>query len=136
MPVAPSFARIALVDTKLPLGGGAKGNSPIYVPSGTVSTVEYYALHRDKTVFGSDIEIFNPDRWDSINPSLWEYSPFGGGPRACIGQQKALAEAAYTIAKIAQGFQRLESRDDRDWAGQHRLTAMNVNGCKVALIPS
>lgn len=41
--------------------------------------------------------------------------PFGGGPRACIGQKKAWAEASYVLAKIAQYFQRVESRDERDW---------------------
>ena len=59
---------------------------------------------------------------------------FGGGQRACLGQQKALAEASYTLIRLAQTFKRIESRDDREWAGDQKLTAKNAHGCKVAMI--
>jgi len=103
---------------------------------GTRLFANFYGLHRDKEVFGADSEEFKPDRWDDVEPTPWEFMPFGGGPRGCAGEHKAWAEASYTLAKIAQAFQRLESRDSKDWAGQFKLTARNVNGCKVALIPA
>ncbi|KAJ8066353.1 hypothetical protein OCU04_005424 [Sclerotinia nivalis] len=62
--------------------------------------------------------------------------PFGGGPRACVGQHKALAEASYMLAKFAQLYKKIESRDARDWAGQQRLTASYVIGCKVVCVPA
>src|SRR3954470_14163140 len=105
---------IALRDTTLPRGGGEDGQAPIFTPRGTMMYTNQYALHRDKAVFGNDVESFNPDRWNSIKPTPWEYIPFGGGPRACVGQHKALAEAAYTVAKIAQLYKGLESRDEKD----------------------
>ncbi|PQE27741.1 cytochrome P450 alkane hydroxylase protein [Rutstroemia sp. NJR-2017a BVV2] len=135
-PIFPNMNHIALRHTTLPRGGGSDGQSPIFTPRGTTMYVNQYALHRDRTVFGDDIESFNPDRWKSIKPSSWEYIPFGGGPRACVGQQKALAEAAYTVAKMAQVYQGLESRDGREWEGEWKLTAKNVNGCKVLCIPA
>ncbi|TGO70696.1 hypothetical protein BELL_0682g00030 [Botrytis elliptica] len=137
-PVFPIMNHIALRDTILPRGAGINGESPIFAPKGTTIYTNQYALHRDEKVFGNDVESFKPDRWDSVNckPTSWEYMPFGGGPRACVGQQKALVEAAYTIAKIAQVYKGLESRDDRDWEGEWKLTAKNVNGCKVVCIPA
>ncbi|TEY42028.1 hypothetical protein BOTCAL_0400g00040 [Botryotinia calthae] len=92
-----------------------KRRSPNFAPKVQRYTNQY-ALHRDETVFGIDVEIFNPNRWNSVNckPSSWEYMPFGGGPRAYVGQQKTLVEAAYTVAKIAQVYKGLESRDDKD----------------------
>jgi len=60
---------------------------------------------------------------------------FGGGMRACLGQQKALAEASCTLIRVTQAFKGIESRDDRDWAGDQKLVAKNINGCKVTLIP-
>lgn len=130
--------RIALRDTTLPRGGGTNGEAPIFAPKGTTIYTNQYALHRDETVFGNGVEIFNPDRWNSVNgkPTSWEYMPFGGGPWACVGQQKTLVEVAYTVAKIAQVYQGLESRDDKDWEGELKSTAKNVNGCKVACIPA
>ena len=116
------------------MGGGSRGNQPIFVPAGTKILADFYALHRDKAVYGENVESFNPDRWDSIQPSSWQFMAFGGGQRACLGQQKAIIEASYTLIRLAQSFKRIESRDDRDWAGDQKLTAKNVHGCKVALI--
>lgn len=70
---------------------------------------EFYTLHRDKEVYGEDVENFNPDRWESIRPGPWQFMAFGGGQRVCLGQQKALAEASYTLIRLAQAFQRVES---------------------------
>ncbi|EMR91300.1 putative cytochrome p450 alkane protein [Botrytis cinerea BcDW1] len=135
-PIFPALARISLKDTTLPKGGGKDGNSPIYVPRGTKLWANFYGLHRIESVFGPDVESFDPDRWYSIKPSPWEYMPFGGGPRACVGQNKALVEASYVLAKFAQLYKRIESRDARDWAGQQKLTASNANGCKVVCVPA
>ncbi|TGO39180.1 hypothetical protein BHYA_0059g00450 [Botrytis hyacinthi] len=114
--VFPIMNHIALRDTILPRGGGTNGQSPIFAPKGTTIYTNQYALHRDDKVFGNDVESFKPDRWDSLicKPTSWEYMPFGGGPQACVGQQKALVEAAYTVAKIAHVYKGFESRDDRD----------------------
>lgn len=38
------------------------------------------------------------------------YIPFNGGPRICIGQQFALTEMAYTVIRLLQRFERIESR--------------------------
>jgi len=59
--------------------------------------------------------------------------PFGGGPRNRLGQQKLLVEAAYVLVRMATSFERLESRDEKMWKGDIKLTCKNVNGCKVAL---
>ncbi|KAF7945536.1 hypothetical protein EAE96_010303 [Botrytis aclada] len=135
-PVFPIMNHIALRDTILPRGGGKDGKAPIFMSKGTTMYANQYALHRDELVFGKNVENFEPDRWNSIKPTTWEYMPFGGGPRACVGQQKALTESAYTLAKIAQLYKGLESRDDKDWEGDWKLTAKNVNGCKVVCIPA
>ncbi|THV45562.1 hypothetical protein BGAL_0474g00030 [Botrytis galanthina] len=105
-PVFPIMNHIALRDTVLPRGGGTIGKSPIFAPKGTTMYTNQHALHHEEKVFGSDVESFKPDRWDSVNckPTSWEYMPFGGEPRACVGQQKALVQAAYTVAKIAQVY--------------------------------
>ena len=126
--------RVALRDTTLPVGGGPNGDSPIFVPAGTVFDTAFYVLHRLPSIWGSDAGDFNLDRWDTFKPGAWEFVPFGGGMRACVGQQKAMIEASYVVTRMLQQFKRIESRDDRDWEGQVQLTAKNANGCKVSLM--
>jgi cytochrome P450 monooxygenase len=58
----------------------------------------------------------------------------GGGPRACVGKRKALAEAAMVLVMMAKRFRGIESRDNRDWAGVAIKAAANKHGCKVGLV--
>lgn len=51
---------------------------------------------------------FHPERWEKWQPASWQYIPFSGGPRICIGQQFALTEIAYTIVRLLQSFDRIE----------------------------
>lgn len=124
---------MALKDTKLPVGGGPKQDLPVFVPKGTMVAMSYYAVHRNTAIFGDDVEAFRPDRWNSIRPSQWEFYGFGAGNRACLGQQKAMIEASYVLARMARVLETLESRDNREWKGELKLTCKSANGCKVAV---
>lgn len=116
----------------LPVGGGSRQDRPVFVQKGTMVVMSYYALHRDRFVFGEDVENFCPDRWSSIKPAQWDFMAFGGGNRACLGQQKAMLEAAYVLFRLGMEFEKLESRDVRDWKGELKMTCKSANGCKVA----
>lgn len=39
-----------------------------------------------------DVLTYSPERWERWTPKSWNYIPFNGGPRICIGQQFALAQ--------------------------------------------
>lgn len=93
----------------------------------------YYARHRDPDVFGEDVEAFRPERWGHIKPTQWEFLGFGGGNRACLGQQKAVIEASYVLARLSQVIAILEPRDERPWEGKLKMTCKSANGCKVSV---
>ncbi|PYI15711.1 cytochrome P450 [Aspergillus violaceofuscus CBS 115571] len=131
-PVVPANARFAQTDTILPTGGGPDGKSRIFVPKGSVVSYSVFAMHRRKDFFGSDAQEFRPERWADLRPS-WEYLPFNGGPRICVGQQYALTEAGYVTARLAQKFSILESRDPGPWEENLTLTCCSRNGTKVGL---
>ncbi|KAI1759376.1 cytochrome P450 [Hypoxylon sp. FL1150] len=132
-PIFPLLGRLALRDTVLPVGGGPNHDHPIFVQKGSMVVMPYYALHRNHSVYGEDVEKFRPERWNSIKPEQWESMGFGSGNRACLGQQKATIEVAYVLARFAQSIVRLESRDSQDWKGELKLTCKSANGCKVAV---
>lgn len=58
-------------------------------------------MHTRKDLWGEDAREFVPERWETKRAG-WEYLPFLGGPRVCIGQQFALTEIAYVIVRIVQ----------------------------------
>ena len=93
----------------------------------------FFALHRQRSVYGEDAEAFDPSRWTKVSPDPTEYMPFGYGPRRCAGEEKALQEAHYIIEQLAQRFRSLESRDEREWLGEWKLVVQNRNGCRIGL---
>ncbi len=64
------------------------------------------ATQRDPRWFAEPCE-FRPDRWlDGSTNDIPRFSwlPFGGGPRACYGQQFAMAEMILTLAVMLRRF--------------------------------
>ena len=90
-PIVPINVRFPLEDTVLPVGGGEDGKAPLFVPRGQLVSWNMYAMHRRKDIFGEDAEEYKPERWldqgDTKGLRLgWEYLPFHGGPRICLGR--------------------------------------------------
>ncbi|KAL6238504.1 hypothetical protein BDW75DRAFT_201469 [Aspergillus navahoensis] len=108
-PPVPLNLRIAVKDTSLPVGGGPDGKSPVFVEKGQPVTYSVYAMHRRKDLWGPDADSFRPERWEENAKHGWEYLPFNGGPRICLGQQYALTEASYTMVRLMQRFSTVEN---------------------------
>jgi len=106
-PTVPMNSRRSIVDTTLPRGGGPAGTDPIFVPKGTEVNYSVYAMHRQPSLWGPDCEQFKPERWNTRKTGF-EYLPFNGGPRICLGQQFALTEAGYIIVRMLQRFDKID----------------------------
>ncbi|KAI9052520.1 hypothetical protein LZ554_003864 [Drepanopeziza brunnea f. sp. 'monogermtubi'] len=132
-PVVPVNSRFANRDTTIPRGGGKDGKSKIFVPKGSSVDYSVHAMHHRKDIWGEDAEEFRPERFEGRKPG-WEFLPFNGGPRICIGQQFALTEASYVTVRLMQRFDRMESLEV-DPIVRHNLTLTNCsgNGVKVRL---
>ena len=108
-PIVPENARIAQVDTMLPLGGGEDGKSPIFVKKGQIATWSLYAMHRRRDFYGEDAEVFKPERWLDTDEKKglrvgWEYLPFHGGPRICIGRTSLPLPFSPTLLSLPTYF--------------------------------
>jgi cytochrome P450 len=110
-PSVPLNVRQAIRDTTLPVGGGADGTSPVFIPKGQEIGYSVYVMHRREDIWGPDAATFNPDRWADRKVG-WEYLPFNGGPRICIGQQFALTEVGYVLTRLVQKFDKIENCDE------------------------
>lgn len=83
------------------------------VPAKTIALVSFYAMHRDPALWEDPLR-FDPDRFlpeRSKDRSRWQYLPFGGGPRSCIGDHFAMLEATLALATIIRTAE-IASLDD------------------------
>ena len=83
------------------------------IEAGTELVVGISALHRDPDLWDRPL-IFDPDRFSpqlSVGRDRWQYLPFGGGPRSCIGDHFAMLEAILALATIIRDVEILSSGD-------------------------
>jgi cytochrome P450 len=76
------------------------------VRAGSLVIIGVSAMHHHPT-YWPDPDCFDPDRFTPENSAgrpRFAYLPFGGGPRLCIGNNFALAEAPLVLAAIFQRF--------------------------------
>ncbi|KAK7205063.1 cytochrome P450 [Myxozyma melibiosi] len=134
-PSVPQNFRIANKHTFLPRGGGQDGTEPIFIRKGEAVFYSVYCMHRRKDLYGDDAMEFRPERWAEGKTWHWEYLPFNGGPRICLGQQYALTEAGYTLARVAQEFDTIETTDPDEPNGvplkKANLTMSSAKGVHV-----
>jgi cytochrome P450 len=77
-----------------------------HLPAGSIAAVSPLLLHHDPRWY-PEPEAFDPDRWlddRRLGVPRDAYLPFGTGPRACIGEQFAWAEAITVLAVLAQAW--------------------------------
>lgn len=75
---------------------------------------------------------------DTVSSLLyrWEYIPFSGGPRICLGQQFALTQIEYALFKFFRAFKSIEPRDDNGpQLLRTNLTVTFAKGCLVSATP-
>lgn len=78
-----------------------------HVAAGSTVLVSPYVTHRREASWQNP-EGFDPERFLGETPSRqhrFDYFPFGGGPRQCIGNSFALMEAQLVLATVAQRFE-------------------------------
>ncbi|KAF7929677.1 hypothetical protein EAE99_004581 [Botrytis elliptica] len=137
-PAASRLGKISLRDTILPKGGGEDGQSPIFVPKGTVVGLDLYTLQRDPAIWAADADEFKPDRWLDVNRPLWEakwqYEPFLGGIRMCPAQNQVLIQLSYLLVRLAQQIEVIENRDEVfEYLERVTMTVESKNGAKIAV---
>jgi len=94
LPPAPWNGRVTSQPTAL---GG------YVLPAGTEVLASIYQTHHMPELY-AEPEHFNPRRWETIAPTIFEYNPFSAGPRMCIGATFAMLEIRIVLAMLLQRF--------------------------------
>lgn len=143
-PSVPVNSRTARKTTTLPVGGGPDGQSPILIRKGEAVGYCVYAMHRRTDIYGKDAFKFRPERWEDgklLRDVGYGYLPFNGGPRVCLGQDFALLEAGYTVARLVQRFPfiTVPAGDPHVDIGKEKqiltLVVASGDGCRVQMLP-
>jgi cytochrome P450 len=73
------------------------------LPWGSTVALSPYVTHRLPELY-SEPQRFLPERWSRINPSVYEYVPFGAGPHMCLGTTFAMMEIKIVLAMLLQRY--------------------------------
>ncbi len=73
------------------------------LPHGATIVCGHYLTHHMPELY-PEPERFQPERWQSIDPSQWEYLPFSAGPRICVGAVFATQLLRISLALMLQRF--------------------------------
>ena len=103
------------------------------VPEGTEVLMSIYHTHRMPELY-SDPDAFLPQRWESISPKIYEYMPFGGGPRMCPGSNLAWQELMVAISMLLQRF-RFEIVDNAKVDRIVKLGLLPKYGLPMKILP-
>ena len=98
-PVAPIPAtRCPREDTKV---------GKYLIPAGTVVFNNLYSMTKDASLWGPDVDSFNPDRFigsDGHFKNTWWDFTFGTGQRKCLGESVAKLENFLFFANLLKNF--------------------------------
>jgi cytochrome P450 len=122
-PVIPIIGRRVTVPWRL---GG------YVVAADTPVTMSVLLLHHREDLY-PDPFAFRPERWDDHKPGTYEWIPFGGGIRRCLGAALAMAEQRIVLREMARRLD-IEAADPEPEHATHRnVTMIPSKGARVVI---
>jgi cytochrome P450 len=122
-PVIPMIGRRVMVPWRL---------GDYAVAADTPIAMSILLLHHREDVY-PDPFAFRPERWEGQKPGTYEWIPFGGGIRRCLGATLAMAEQRIVLEAMARRLD-LEADDPEPEHAVHRnVTMIPAHGARVIL---
>jgi cytochrome P450 len=102
------------------------------VPADTAVTISILLVHHREDLYPQPFE-FRPERWLDRKPGTYEWIPFGGGIRRCLGAALAMAEQRVVLEAMARRLD-LEAEDPAAEHALHRnVTMIPARGARVVV---
>jgi cytochrome P450 len=112
-PVVPIIGRRVTVPWRL---------GEYVLPAGSAISISILLLHHREDLY-PDPFAFRPERWIDRKPGTYEWIPFGGGTRRCLGATLAMAEQRVVLAAMARRLD-LRAEEPEPEHAQHRNVTM------------
>ncbi|KAI0446170.1 benzoate 4-monooxygenase cytochrome P450 [Xylaria telfairii] len=90
------------------------------IPGGTIVGINPWVIHRNRKVYGDDVDTFRPERWlDSPQDVIIEMKrnlfSFGAGPRMCIGKNIAMMQLYKFVTEFYRHFHASLAEPEKEW---------------------
>jgi cytochrome P450 len=122
-PVVPIVGRRAMLPWQLG-EYGVRADTPILI--------SILLLHHREDLYDEPFE-FKPERWADRKPGTYEWLPFGGGIRRCLGAALAMAEQRVVLEATARRLD-LVAEDPAPERALHRnVTMIPAGGARVVV---
>jgi cytochrome P450 len=122
-PVIPLIGRRVMVPWQL----GRYG-----VPANTPVGISILLVHHREDLYPEPFQ-FRPERWLGRKPGTYEWIPFGGGIRRCLGAALAMTEMRVVLTAMARRLD-LEATEPKPERALHRnVTMIPARGGRVVL---
>jgi cytochrome P450 len=122
-PVIPIIGRRVQVPWRL----GDHGVEP-----GTAIAMSILLVHHREDVY-PDPFAFRPERWLGRKPGTYDWIPFGGGIRRCLGAALAMAEQRVVLTTMAKRLDLVADRPQPERAMHRNVTMIPSRGARVVI---
>ncbi|HEX4484271.1 MAG TPA: cytochrome P450 [Solirubrobacteraceae bacterium] len=100
------------------------------VPAGQALSISILLVHHREDLY-PDPFAFRPERWLGHTPGTYEWLPFGGGTRRCLGAALAMAEQREVLKAIVRRLDLRADRPEPEHAQHRNVTMIPARGARV-----
>jgi cytochrome P450 len=102
------------------------------VPAGTPVTMSILLLHHREDLYPQPFA-FLPERWLGRKPGTYEWIPFGGGIRRCLGAALAMAEQRVVLSAMVRRLDVAAADPEPEHAVHRNVTMIPEHGARVVV---
>jgi cytochrome P450 len=102
------------------------------VPAETPITMSVLLLHHREDLYPEPFA-FRPERWIGQKPGTYEWIPFGGGIRRCLGAALAMAEQRIVLTEMARRLDVRAADPEPEHATHRNVTMIPARGARVVV---
>jgi cytochrome P450 len=124
-PVIPMIGRRVTVPWRL---------GEYVVGADTPITMSILLLHHREDVYPEPFA-FRPERWHGRKPGTYEWIPFGGGIRRCLGAALAMAEQRVVLEAMVRRLDLVAADPEPERAVHRNVTMIPAHGARVVARP-
>ncbi len=102
------------------------------LPAGAALSASILLLHHREDLYPEPFA-FRPERWLERKPGTYEWIPFGGGTRRCLGAALAMAEQRVVLEAMARRLDLEADRPEPEHALHRNVTMIPARGARAVL---